>query len=555
MHRFALLGLALAGLLSFAPDARPDKVLTTTTDKVETFKPTAVLRLKPLDGLIDDLKYLVKQTQREQVGKQVEGILKGLTGPNGLEGVDTKKPIGIYASLNAKLDQSEVMLLVPVADEKDFLTFLENLDFKVEKGKDGLHTLSVENVPFPILFRFAHGYAYGTLKFAAGTTVPEAGKLPKPEDVLGKEGGLVSLTANLDRMPEQIRKLAVSAAALQLGNMKDEAQPNETEAQKELRGAMLDELSVLARQLIEEGGPVSLQIDVDQKNHDLSLSFTTAGKPDSALAKNIAAVSKSKGLAALVGKESAMGGALNVALPASVIKQLAPVVDEGFKKGLEALDENTRKLVEPLVKALDGTAKAGSLDIAVDLRGPNKNGKYAFVAGLGVKDGDKIEEALKKVIGELPEEAKKPFGLDADKAEGVAIHRVEQKNPDENTRELLGDGPMYFAVRKDAVLIALGEDALPALKAALATKPTESGPAQLEVSLARIASVISKTRKNATEAAKKAFVEKDSDKVTLSIDAGKELTVKFRVKTAVLTFASLLDAEEKKAAEQTKKDE
>src|SRR5215204_6028975 len=103
MHRIALLGLALAGLLSFVPAARPDKVLATTT-RAETFKPAAVLRLKPLDGLIDDLKYLVKQTQREQVGKQVEGILKGLTGPNGLEGVDTKKPLGLYASLNAKLD-------------------------------------------------------------------------------------------------------------------------------------------------------------------------------------------------------------------------------------------------------------------------------------------------------------------------------------------------------------------------------------------------------------------------------------------------------------------
>src|SRR5438552_1596098 len=94
--------------------------------------PAVVLRIAPLDELIGDAKYLVKQTQREEIYKQVEGILKSMTDGRNLEGVDTTKPIGLYATPSAKLEQSEVVVLLPVADEKAFLAFLKELNFGVE---------------------------------------------------------------------------------------------------------------------------------------------------------------------------------------------------------------------------------------------------------------------------------------------------------------------------------------------------------------------------------------------------------------------------------------
>src|SRR5262249_25669977 len=277
--------------------------------------------------------------------------------------------------------------------------------------------------------------------------------------------------------------------------------------------------------------------------HDLALSLKAAGKPNTELAKNLKALGEKKGLSGLIDSDSALGGFVNFSFPSDTVKPLGAAVDEGFKTALELLDDNGRKLVEPLVKALDKTAKSGMVDAAVDLRGPNKDGKYTLVAGLHVKDGEKIEGAGKKGIDDLPEAAQKPFKLDADKVGSVNVHSVQQSDVDEETKKLFGDGPVYFAVSKDKLIVTLGDDALAALKAALAAKPKAAGAAKLEVSMARLAPLLAKQRKNAVEAAKETFKTKGSDKVTLSVEAGAALEVKVRIKTAVLTFAAMLDAE------------
>jgi hypothetical protein len=545
MRSPGLFGLALAGLLLVASATRADK--QTPPDKppapepVVAFKPAALLRIEPLDDLIADQRYLFKQAGQESAGERLEDVLKGLTGAAGENGIDTKKPIALYATVASKLDQSQVMLMLPIADQKKFISFLEDRGFKTEKDGD-VYTLKIENVPFPILFRFAHGYLYGMPRFTKNTRLPGKDKLPTPATVMAGGSGVLSLTANVDRIPEQVRKLAVSAAALQLGNMKEEKLPNETDAQQELRGAVLDELAAQVKSLLEEAGPINLKLDVDRKKHDLTLSLSVAGKPDTDLAKNIAALGQTKSLAAsLLGKDSALGGFANVTLPPEVVKQLGPVVDEGFKKGLDRLDDDTRELVEPLVKAVEKTVKSGQLDLAVDFRGPRKNGRYTILACGQVKDGDRIEAALRKVVEKLAEEQRKPIKLDADRASGVNIHRVAQKKVDSVTKAMLGDGPLYFAIRKDAVVVSMGDEALAALKSALALEPKAAGTVRLEGSLSRIAKLMARHQKGAEKAAKQAFKEKGSDRVSLFIGAGKTLEVKFTVKSSVLKFAGLLD--------------
>src|SRR5262249_33890224 len=129
MRTCRLLSLALAGLLAFAHVSRAD-------DKPraeKAFEPTALLRLAPLDSLIGDARYLAKQAQREDDLAEVEKVLKTFTG------IDTKKPLGAYATLSGKLEQSQIMLLLPIADEKEFLAFLKDLKFDAEKGDDGVY--------------------------------------------------------------------------------------------------------------------------------------------------------------------------------------------------------------------------------------------------------------------------------------------------------------------------------------------------------------------------------------------------------------------------------
>lgn len=532
MRMRGLILLALAGVLGFS----------TAAPAQTPAKPGVLLRLKPLEELIADLRFVVKETGREQQGKQFEALLKSRTGPNGLEGVDVKKPIGLFANLKASLPQSEVLLLLPIASEKAFLDFLDALNFKAEKAADGLYTMQVENVPVPLLFRFANGYLYGTARLSDKTTVPPADKLPDPAKVLGESGGILSLLVNVDQIPEAVRKFAISAAALQLGEAKERDMPGATERQKALQGALLDELSGLVKVFLEDATRSELKIDLDRKTKDISLSFNLAGKPGSTLTKNLAALTPASSPAAgIVGKDSVMGGLLYLALPEAVRKAAEPAIDEAIAKALDNGDPNVKTLLTPLVDTLKPTAKAGKLDAGLDMRGPGKKGKYTLVASGRVEKGGDIEKAVKALLDQLPADAKEPIQVDVATEAGVNIHSVKQKDVDEQAKELFGDGPLYFAVRDDVLVVTLGEDALDAIKTAVKAKPAIGQPLKVTLSASRLAPLMKKDQPAAPEAAKKAFVEKDSDQLRLSLTTGDRLELKLSLKTALLAFASYLD--------------
>lgn len=534
--------LALAGA---APARARDK------DKVEPttpFSAAVVARLAPLDDLIADLRYVVKRAGREEEAKQIEGMLKARTGPKGLEGVDTKKPIGMYVLVDKQLNQSQLVFLLPIADRKTFLTFLETLDLKPEEKKDGSYELTVENVPTgPILMRFAHGYLYAMPRLNEKQALPAEAKLPKPATALAGSG-MLSLAVNVEEVPRQVRKVAVSALALQLGNLKEQAPEGQTEKQAAVREAILDEMTAQVKSLLEEGQSFNLKLAVDRKKHDLTLEAKLSGRKGTALAKSLASLGQAEGIgAALMAKDQVLGGFARLALPARVVKAMGPALDESTGQGLKGLTEEQRKLAEPLVKALDRTLKSGTLDAAVQLRGPGAGGKYTFLAAARVEGGDKIEKAIKQALTDAPDNVKKVVKVDAAKGGGVNIHQVTQK-ADANTKAVLGDGPLYFALRKDAAMATMGEGALAGLKGALAAKPKAGQLAHFEVSMAALAPLI-KDRKGAPEAAKKAFKEKGDDRVTLNVTSGPALAVKLSIKSAVLTFAGLLDKADRDAEE------
>ena len=77
--------------------------------------PTVVVRLQSIDQLLDNVKYLVKLADREEEAKQIEGLVKSMAGPKGIQGIDTKRPIGMYGKVGAAGIDSTVVVLIPVA--------------------------------------------------------------------------------------------------------------------------------------------------------------------------------------------------------------------------------------------------------------------------------------------------------------------------------------------------------------------------------------------------------------------------------------------------------
>ncbi len=546
MALFGLLAAlpALAGKSKAADDAEPVKRAPAVG---KGGKSTLVVRIKALDELMADGRYLFDLAGKSEEGKQLEKMLKARTGPKGLDGFDTKKPIGLYGNLKSDVKASEVVLLLPIADEKAFLDMLENLDVKPEKDKGGLYTANVENVPFPVIFRFANGYLYGTLKSSERSPrLLDKGKLPLPAAVLGAGGNdLLSVTLNIDQIPNALKDVMSGGLDVGLDQAKEQEPPDETPAGKAFREALVDEFGRQLKAVIREGASLRASVNVDRKAGDLSMELELKGKSGSALSKDLAALGALKSVgASLVSKASAANSSVSVRLPAAVRKQFAAVVDENFKKALDKeADKDKRELARILLDALAPTAKAGALDFGFDLRGPSKGGKYGVVVASRVTDGEAIEKAVKKLMAKVPDEVKEIVTLDVEKVGDVHVHRITAPKGkiDENTREVFGEGPAYFAVSKDAIFLALGEGALPAIKGALAAPAKVGHPFQGEVSLARIAKLMAKTQKAAPDAAQKAFKARGSDKVRFTVEAGDSLQIKFGAKAQVVTFLGLLD--------------
>jgi hypothetical protein len=509
-------------------------------------KPTLIARFKSIDGLIADARYLVELADRAEEAKQGEAFLKSLIGDKGLEGIDTKKPFGLYGKLAANFLESQVVVLAPVADEKAFVAMLGRLNFKPDKAKDGLYTLNIDQVPFPIYFRFANGYVYVTIR-DQDALAPKA--LLAPAAVLAADQtGTTSLTVDLAQVPADLKRTVIGQTELRLANLKDTPMPGETEAQKKFRAAVIDEIAARLKSVLNDGSEVTVRLDLDRKSPDLSLALSLTAKPGTALATDLAGLAQTRSLAAgLIGSDAAIDGLIHVSLPEKLRQPLQPALDDLVKMVLaQEKDAGRRDAIASVIKAALPTVKAGELDAGFNLRGPNPKGIYTLVTGLKVQEGATIEKTIRELLPKAPPDVRKAIKLDVDKAGGVNIHRIDPDRVDENTRAMLGDNPIFFAARGDALLAAAGADGLDALKQAVAAQPRAGRVAHMELSLRRLATLIGREQKAAPEAAKKAFAKDPAgDKILFSLEGGKALTLRVSVKPAVVTFLSLIDKAQK----------
>lgn len=511
--------------------------------------PGFVVRMKSLDTLLEDGKYLAQLVGKGDDFKQYEGIFKSVVGEKGFEGVDTKKPLGAYGYIGAQGLDSKIVVLIPIADETAFLKFLKSKEITPEKQENGTYTAMLPNLTEPVVFRFANKYLYGTRSSTKDIIEPK--NLLDPATVQAvNPTSLLSLMVDIDKIPAELKKMAVGQSANGLAGLKDMKEPNETDAEHLFKVAMLDEMADWTKMVLNESGETTLSLDLDRQKGDLSLSLSLAGKPGTKLAKAFADLGAARSVGAgLVGKDSAMNFLMHLSLPERLRKPLEPVIDEGVKKALdEEKEKDKRAVAEKAYKVLAPTLKSGELDMGMNIRGPSSKGKYSMVMALKVKDGAQIDKLMNDLVKDLPEKERKNVTLNFAKEGNINIHKVEGGELDKDSREVFGEGPAYFAVREDAVMMSIGDGALEALKEALVAKPGPSKAMQFEMSMSRMAKVLPMDqRKLAQEAAKKAFaLNPDGDKMTLVLEGGKALKLKFNMKSALVTFFNLMAVGEKK---------
>jgi hypothetical protein len=528
MRQRLVIWVALFGLAILPAAVRSQE---TTSDK-----PTIAVRVASIDSLLADAGYIAELLGKGDEAKNLEGIVKARSG-----GIDTKKPFGFYANIVKGLEDAEAVVLLPVNDEDAFVTLVGDLlGMKPKKDDDGIYTISLDKVPVPIQARFANGYCYvsnskpslAKNKLLAPAAVLPAGKV-----------GVISAAVQIDRIPDKMKQMVLGRIDLDLAKARDKGKPGESEEEAELRKAILDQLSAQIKSVLREGGPVEVRLDVDRTAGDLSLSVSVGGKPGSDLAASISDLAKNKSIAAAIaGRDAAVSSQLRLMLPAKLKAAVDGLVEQLEKKAVESANNELEKELRDIAfKAIKPTLKSGELDSGFDLRASGSK-LYTLVLGSRIKDGASVDKALRKIIDKVPDEVKNFIKLDADKADSVAIHKITPPEVDAKMAEVFGNNPVYLAIRDDAILVALGEKGLDAIKEAAAATPKAGRIFGVEASIARLAPLLEKEHKGAVDAAAKAFgKQSDNDRVRVVIEGGDVLQIKLTARAQVLKFAAAME--------------
>src|SRR5262245_21389011 len=94
----------------------------------------AVIGIKSLDALRADAKYLAAQSDKPDLAKHMETFFNELAGGKGLLGVDSKRALGVYVDLPAKVGDMPILVaFIPISNGKDFLELVDHLNWKVTR--------------------------------------------------------------------------------------------------------------------------------------------------------------------------------------------------------------------------------------------------------------------------------------------------------------------------------------------------------------------------------------------------------------------------------------
>jgi hypothetical protein len=171
--------------------------------------PTVVVRVRSFDTVVDNFKLVAGMVGTENIGQQIQGIIRSKIGAKGLEGIDPTRPFGFYGRIGKELDDIAGVAMIPVKDEKTVLDLLENLNLKVTKNKD-VYTVTT-GTPVDAHFRFHKGYAYVT---ALNLGALSAGQILDPEQVFPSgQTAAFSATLRIDQIPEVAKNLVSSSSS------------------------------------------------------------------------------------------------------------------------------------------------------------------------------------------------------------------------------------------------------------------------------------------------------------------------------------------------------
>ncbi|HEY2787748.1 MAG TPA: hypothetical protein VGJ05_22515 [Fimbriiglobus sp.] len=505
--------------------------------------PAVEVRLKSVESLISRFEFFGGLAGKGEEAKQFAGVAKAFSGEKGLEGIDTTKDFGFYASVSQDVADSPVVLMVPIKDKDAFLgLFTGKLSITPKKGDDGSYAIELPMLPKPVYFRFANGYAYAT--FGDAKNLAPAGLISPEKFFAANTDALLAVTVHMDRIPDEMKKVAFGQFELKVAEEKAKKKPNESPAEQLLKEFFMDGIVAGVKSAMFEGKVATFALSVEPKSDDLSVEWSLAPKPGSALEKALKANGSRSSTAAARLKASGLANftGVKLAVPDDMLPALGKLADALAEQGLASAKPEAKDIAKEALDAGLASLRKGELDFGFAATRPRADGTVGMTAALKVVKGKDAEAVLRKVAAFAPAD-QAAFTFDVAKLDGADLHKVEIKGAGaEHIKGITGSDTIWFAVGDDLVVVGTDEAAV---KAAVAAKPGPVSAIQSDTALAAIMAVQNKAdpKPATTEALKTAFGDKPatgSDTIKLTVETGDTLKVSLKVKGAVVNFLRMM---------------
>jgi len=457
-------------------------------------------------------------------------------------GLDTKRPIGAYAILKADVESSPVVVMVPVADEKLlFESLKERVGIEPEKVDGGAFKL---NVPLlnEVYLRFADGYLYAARDLKH---LDPKGLIPPKTFFAKDDGSVVSIVVRFDRIPDDLKTFVIGQLEQQIQEQLKKDAKNKPAAEAKFAAIFGDGFVGGVKALVDEGKELRIRALADPKADELSIDVVVTARDGTDMAKRFAGlVGKTSQPAGIVASpEPVVGGGAKISLTDDQKKQLDPAIDALLAEMVKQAKPEEREHARRVLDTLAPTLKAGELDIAATVVGPNAKGKHALLAALTVKNGKEIEKLLKEFAPLIPAGAVE-LTFDVDSIGAYTLHKLELAQTDAAFDRVFGTKTLWLALSKDTVALSV-EPGGELLRAGLKAKPAATGVVTGGVALAKAVPAFDTALKPDEVKAllKDAFGNTSAtgkDSITVTVEGGAQLTTRVVVKGKAFRLAALV---------------
>ncbi|MBX3398491.1 MAG: hypothetical protein KF873_07125 [Gemmataceae bacterium] len=439
---------------------------------------------------------------------------------------------------------------IPVTGENEFKDFVSRLgppddplNFKPIEGNKGLYALETnggDHDAIPVRARFHDGYLY--VGFNAKDELLDAKNLiPAKNLIKPGETGLVLARIFTDRFPEAIAQQQTE----QFEELEQQI-PN-LGAWSGIAGNILKSYSALAKKSsaqLKDTEETGFRLAFDEKAAEIAIESYAMPKKGTDYAKELAAIKPTANrFASLISDTTAAGGLLQLPIATPELKDILGKLVEAGQKGKEDAPEHMRPVIDELLKGLGRTIKGDSIDYALAVNGPNKEGKFTMVAAVNFDDASGLEKALKAAAkhADAPEKFKDEVKFDVDEVEGLKVHRVIMKDDAEPVKAIFGPSGLSFVMGPKSIVVAMGPDWKDSLKAALAAKAGPSKVLDLVANPKRLGELIQAGNEQAGGVAAQLLGSEDKRVTVLGLtyEGGEMLKSRFSISLKIIPKAAI----------------